>query len=199
MRTEAPATRQPWFLWPVVLLSIACGAAWSVQPIEGATDRLHEVPLERGQFHGRDLPLTDRERTVLGRVDLLHREYSYPGRSVYVTVIDGSKDRHAVHDPRYCFQGAGWKVLKEETRPIFGGDSTWIDAERDGQHAAAVFWFTDGSERHASVSRYLWDAMLRRVSFGRLGGKPLLVVVQYFGDLRFEPAEVDAMIAELRL
>jgi hypothetical protein len=199
MPTETSVSRPRWFLWPVAVLSILCGAAWSVHPMEGAGERLREIPLQRGQFKGRDIPLTERERVVLGRVDLLHRQYSYPGRSVYVTVVDGSKDRHAVHDPRYCFQGAGWKVLKEENRPVVGGESTWIAAERDGQSAEAVFWFTNGTERHSSVPRYLWDAMLRRVSFGRLGGKPLLVVVQYFGDLRFDPKEVDTMIAQLRL
>jgi hypothetical protein len=197
--TEATKSRPRWFLWPLIALSVLCGAAWSLQPVAGAAERLREVPLERGQFKGRDIPLTERELKVLGRVDLLHREYTAPWRSVYVTVIDGSKDRHAVHDPRYCFQGAGWKVLEERTRPVAGGESTWIAAERDGKPAEAVFWFTNGTERYSSVPRYLWEAMLRRVSFGHLGGKPVLVVVQNFGALRFDQAELDTMIAELRL
>lgn len=199
MQTETSLGRPRWYLWPVAILSIICGAAWSVQPVGDATERLGEIPLERGQFQGRDLPLTERERTVFGQVDVLHRQYSAPWRSVYVTVVDGSKDRHAVHDPRYCFQGAGWKVLEEQKRPVAGGDSTWISAERDGRRAEAVFWFTNGSERYSSVPRYLWEAMLRRVSFGRFGGKPILVVVQNFEALPFGPTEVDTMISELRL
>src|SRR5437868_13581801 len=142
MPTEANFARPRWHLWLVAIVSIGCGAAWSVHPLEGAVDRLQEVPLVRGQFHGQDISLTDRERIVLGRVDLLHREYTSPFRSVYVTVIDGSKDRHAVHDPRYCLQGAGWKLLNEEKRPVVGGESTWITAERDGHRAEAVFLFT---------------------------------------------------------
>lgn len=199
MRTEAITSRLQKALWPVMLLSLACGTAWSIYPVPGAAARLREIPLERGIFHGRDINLTEREKIVLGRVDLIHREYAFAGRSAYVTVIDGSKDRHAVHDPRYCFQGAGWKVLEEKRRPVPGGEGTWIAAEREGRKFEAAFWFSNEGRRYSSVGRYLWDTVVRRVTFGRLGGQPLLVVFQSYNDRPIEWSQMETMINELRL
>lgn len=192
-------TRARKALWILVIFSVGCGIAWSFYPLSGAGEKLRAVPLQCGPFAGVDVPLTERELKVLGRVDVVHRRYEFGARSVYVTLIDGSRDRHAVHDPRYCFRGAGWKVLEERQRPVQGGAATWLRAVNADRHAEAAFWFTGGEQRHSSMTRYLWDSMLRRVSLGRLGGKPVLVVLQSFDEDPLEWNEVETMIAELRL
>lgn len=183
----------------LVALSVACGSAWSLVPLSTAADRLAAVPLAAAGFSGTEVPLTEAERAVLGRVDHLHREYVRGGTALYLTVIDGSRDRHAVHDPRYCFRGAGWSVLAEERRPMGAGEATWLRAERDGEVAEAVFWFAGGGAPHASVPRYLWNTVTRRVSFGSLGGKPVLVVIQSFSDRPMDWAEVQELAGALEL
>lgn len=186
-------------LWLFTVVCIGCGTAWSLLPLDSAADRLALVPLAAGGFVGEDVPLNEREMKVLGRVDHLHREYALPAGSVYVTLIDGSRDRHAVHDPRYCFRGAGWTVLSEEKRGLPGGEATWLRAQRDGEVAEAAFWFSDGRKRHASLTVYLGSTILRRVSFGRLGGRPVLVVVQSFAATPMDWAQVEEMVGVLRL
>ena len=186
-------------LWAFTLLCILCGSAWSLVPLSTAADRLAQVPLAAGGFVGREAPLTERELKVLGRVDHLHREYAAGQRTLYVTLIDGSRDRHAVHDPRYCFRGAGWTTLGEEARPVPGGEARWLRAERAGQTAEAAFWFSDGRRRHASLGGYLWSTVLRRVSFGRYGGKPVLVVVQSFSAAPMDWGEIERMVEALHL
>ena len=186
-------------LWLLTVFSVGCGIAWSFYPLSGAGEKLRAVPLQHGAFAGEDVPLTERELKVLGRVDVVHRKYVYGERSVYVTLIDGSRDRHAVHDPRYCFRGAGWRVLEERQRPVQGGEATWLRAENEYGRAEAAYWFSAGDRRHSSMMRYLWDSMVRRVSLGQWGGKPVLVVVQSFDERPLEWNEVETMIAELRL
>lgn len=186
-------------LWALAATCVVCGSAWSVWPLSTAADRLAAIPLAAGEFQGRDVPLTERELQVLGRVDHLHREYTRGDRSVYVTLIDGSRDRHAVHDPRYCFRGAGWTVLEESSRPLLGGEARWLRAERGGAPAEAAFWFSDGQARHASLPAYLWTTVLRRVTFGAAGGKPVLVVVQSFAEQPMDWAEVETLVGTLGL
>lgn len=186
-------------LWLATVGCIVCGSMWSLLPLDTAADRLALVPLEAGEFRGREVALNERELKVLGRVDHLHREYEMAGRSVYVTLIDGSRDRHAVHDPRYCFRGAGWTVRAEEKRPLPGGEATWLRAERDGEVAEAAFWFSDGRKRHSSLPVYLGNTVLRRVSFGRLGSRPVLVVVQSFAEAPMEWTQVEEMVGVLGL
>ena len=199
MHREPNLSRARKALWLAIVFSVGCGIAWSFYPLAGAAERLHAVPIHCASFSGEDVPLTERELKVLGRVDVLHRRYTNDARSLYVTVIDGSRDRHAVHDPRYCFRGAGWKVLEEKQRPIQGGHATWISAVNDERRAEAVFWFADGERRHSSMPRYLLDTTLRRVSLGKLGGKSVLVVLQSFDPTPLEWSEVESLVTELRL
>lgn len=186
-------------LWTFTVGCILCGSAWSLVPLPGAADRLARVPLEADGYVGREAPLNERELKVLGRVDHLHREYAVAGRSLYVTLIDGSRDRHAVHDPRYCFRGAGWNVVEEESREIPGGKARWLRAERDGETAEAAYWFSDGSRRHGSLQAYLATTVIRRISFGRYGGQPVLVVVQSFSAEPMDWKEMQRMVETLRL
>ncbi|MBA4138851.1 MAG: hypothetical protein C0518_16220 [Opitutus sp.] len=186
-------------LWLAAAVSVGCGIAWGIYPLSNAAERLRAVPLHAGEFAGRDVALTEAEKKVLGRVDVVHRRYAFADRAVYVTLIDGSRDRHAVHDPRYCFQGAGWRLLDEARRPVAGGEAAWLRAQNDRGVAEAAFWFSDGVARHASLGRYLWNSVVRRATFGRVGDKPVLVVLQAFDGEPLGQATLDALIRDLKL
>ena len=56
-----------------------------------------------------DLPLTDGEKAIFTGVTMLKRLAIAGGDRAVVTVIDGTKNRHAVHDPVFCFRGAAGK------------------------------------------------------------------------------------------
>lgn len=199
MPGESAPRRARVALWIATVVSVGCGIAWGLFPLESAAERLRAVPLRAGAFTGTEVALTEKEKKVLGRVGVVHRRYAYADRAVYVTLIDGSRDRHAVHDPRYCFQGAGWRVLAEAKRPVAGGEAAWMRAQNARGVAEAAFWFSDGAARYASLPRYLWNSAVRRVTFGRFGGKPVLVVLQSFDARPLEPATMDALIGELKL
>lgn len=168
-------------LWVAIALAVACGTLWAVYPLRGANGRLDAVPRSGPGFSSADVTLNPAELQVLGRVDLIHRKYQLGQHAFYATLIDGTKDRHAVHDPRYCFQGAGWTVLAEEQLPLPGGAARLVRAKHADREVQALFWFSDGARRYTSVLQYWWQTTLRRMSLGRLGGEPVLVVLQSFG------------------
>lgn len=168
-------------LWAVALFAALCGALWGFFPLPDAQRRIDAVPKRGAHFEGWDLRLSDDERNAFARVSLVHRRYIFQGHEIYVTAIDGTHDRHAVHDPRYCFQGAGWQVAEEKHLAVPGGEATLLRTTQAGQTAQAVFWFSDGATRHSSLLRYWWQTTLRRMTLGRSGAEPVLVTLQSFG------------------
>jgi hypothetical protein len=169
-------------LWAAIAFAIVCGTLWAVYPLPDALDRLDAVPRSGATFACTDVALTPVEQQVLGRVNLVHRHYQMGPHGFYATMIDGTKDRHAVHDPRYCFQGAGWNVLAERKFPLPGGEASWVHAINGEREVQALFWFSDGAERYTSLLRYWWQTTLRRMTLGRSGAEPVLVVLQSFGS-----------------
>lgn len=168
-------------LWTVVVLAIGCGTMWALYPLPDAGQRLERVPRSGAGFRSVDVTLTPTELQALGRVNLVHRNYDVSGQSFYATLIDGTKDRHAVHDPRYCFQGAGWTVIAERKLALPGGEANWVRAMHGDREVQALFWFSDGAKRYTSVVRYWGQTTLRRMTLGHSGAEPVLVVLQSFG------------------
>jgi hypothetical protein len=173
--------RRTW-LWAAITLAVVCGTAWAIYPLPGAIQRLEAVPKNGPDFTSVDVALTPTELQALGRVSLIHRQYQIGNQRFYTTIIDGTKDRHAVHDPRYCFQGTGWNILGEQKLKLSGGDANWVRAVNGNREVQALFWFSDGVKRYTSVLYYWWQSTLRRMTLGRSGAEPVLVVFQSFGN-----------------
>ncbi len=167
--------------WFGTTLAIACGAIWDFQPRSDRSERLASIPIHAKCFDGQDLSLTDDERAIIGRASIVHRQYRCDTREFILTAIDGSRNRHAVHDPRYCFTGAGWKVIAESELAVPHGRARWLKLSRDDDQLDVLFWLTNGGTRHASFLRYWWQTTLRRLTLGHSGQEPVLVVVQSFG------------------
>ena len=53
-----------------------------------------------------------------------------------------------------------------------------VQLKKNDRTAEAMFWFSDGTERHSSALRYWLQTTLRRLSLGRSGEEPLLVILQ---------------------
>lgn len=163
-----------------VASAVLCGALWDWYPLPDARPRLAEVPKQGSRFQSRDVPLTEREKAVLGGVAVLHRSYRFETREFYLTLVDGTEDRHAVHDPRYCFQGAGWRIAAAKQVAIPGGEATWLTLKKADVQLEAVFWFSDGASRHSSFPRYWGQTTLRRITLGGSGSEPVLVLLQLY-------------------
>lgn len=187
------------FIWIGLTTAILLGVLWDYYPLPSAAERLHELRASGPNFSSHDLTLTPTEREVLAKAQVIHRRYQFEGRTIFVTVIDGTENRHAVHDPGYCFQGAGWAVLRKEALRIPGGQAQCLTVQRKSETMDAAYWFSDGHQRHTSFPRYWWQTTLRRITLGRSGPEPVLVVLQSNDRELDWPKLMPKMIAALAL
>ena len=168
-----------WFgLGIVVLLSLLRNFVPAGEPVR----RLSLLPKDGLGFVSHDLPLNQTEVQVYRQVETVKRLYHARGQRFILTVVDGSGDRHAVHDPLYCFRGDGWQVVRQQTVAVPGGRARLLTLERSGRRTEVVFWFTDGRERYASAWRAWWLSVMHRLTFGKSYGEPVLVLLQPASD-----------------
>jgi hypothetical protein len=163
----------------VVLLALVVSAL-VLQRVEipDASQRLRDFPKSGLGFSSQSLRLTDFEEDAIGEANAFKAIYHWKGRSYAVTLIDGTRDRHAVHDPRYCFRGAGWNILGESSVPCIHGQATRLRLRRDGSDTEALFFYSDGVRSFDDPIDY-WLRATKRRWLRRWGGpEPLLVMVQ---------------------
>lgn len=167
------------FAYGVSALLVAAAVGVSLGgPTGDASTRLNELPIEGVGFSGRGVELTEVEQLYYARAKVIKRAYTVGGNQILMLAIDGSGDRHAIHDPVYCHRGSGWEVVGERTMPVPGGEARCVDYRRGNERTQCVYWFSTGDERHASMFKYWWDTSLRRLTFGRWKKEPVLVVLQ---------------------
>lgn len=181
--------RSQFWLWAGLISAILLGLLWQYAPLADASSRIKELPLSGIGYRGKDVPLEPFEQEFFKDVTVLKRVYEVNGKYFFITVLDGTDNRHVVHDPYYCFRGGGWDIVREKPFPIPGGTASKLLIEKDGEQREALFWFSDGKERYSSPLKYWLQTSLRRLTLGLSGGEPLLIVVQ---PLTNEPVDWNA-------
>ncbi|HOW67507.1 MAG TPA: exosortase-associated EpsI family protein [Candidatus Paceibacterota bacterium] len=161
-----------------LVLAVVIGLVWEYYPLEDAEPRLRHLPDAGLGFRSKDIPLSDTEKSIFGKAQALKRFYDFGAYQFFFTVIDGTRNRHAIHDPLYCFRGAGWKVIQQADRPLEVGTGRMVRLEKEGKQEEVLFWFSDGHQRHGSAMRFWWQTTLRRLTLGLSGPEPVLVIVQ---------------------
>ena len=152
--------------------------AWDLIPLPDAHRRLAGLASGGLGFSSLDVPLNDTEKSIYGAAQVIKRIYHAGRVNLVVVIIDGARNRHAIHDPAYCFRGAGWNLAGERPLPLPGGAGKILSLQKGSETREAVFWFSDGRQRHAQVARCWWQTAWRRLTFGQSGPAPVLVLVQ---------------------
>jgi EpsI family protein len=177
-------------------LVVAAATRWidARPPVEGAGVRLAagqvdpvELPAFLGDaWIGRRVAVTAVEREILppdtGYSRKLYVSLDDPGRSVFLSVVLGGRDRSSIHRPELCLVGQGWTIEAVATHRFrdpsrAGGDfpATVLHVRREtpgsaGRRAAApeivAYWFVGHDRVVAAYWQRLWyDAL------ARLGGR----------------------------
>ena len=165
-----------------VVVALLFGLSSAKHADKKQPSRLDHLPINGSGYAGRDLSLTKGEQSVFGNARVVKRLYHF-GRFPFVLMaIDGSRYRHAVHDPTYCFRGMGWEVAHRTPIPFEGGKARLLTLVREQEKRRVLYWFTNGASRHSSVIRYWFQTTLRRLTFGLSGPEPLFIILQPAGD-----------------
>ncbi|MDP6443790.1 MAG: exosortase-associated EpsI family protein [Pirellulaceae bacterium] len=162
-----------------IVAAVLIGCLWQFAPMGSGESRLLRLPTDGPSFRSWTVPLKEEEEQLLGGSLASRRMYDFSGRRAIVSVVDGGMNRHAVHDPLYCFRGAGYEIRSVRQFPVDGGYAKHVTIARDRKSTDIVYWFSNGQRRHASVINYWWQSTLRRLSLGRSGAEPLLVILQF--------------------
>ncbi len=165
-------------LFAGLLLAGLLALAWDLVPLPDAQNRIANFPTAGLGFSSREMPLNETEKSIYGAARVVKRVYRANRQNFVVVIIDGAKNRHAVHDPAYCFRGAGWTISGGRPLALPGGAGKIMTLQKGGETREAVFWFSDGRARYSQVARCWWQTALRRLTFGASGPDPVLVLVQ---------------------
>ena len=166
------------WLWVGLGLVVLLAVLWDAVPLPDAVGHLMALPAHGADFVSRDLPLEPGEIAALGPAAHLKRLYAWRGQRFAVLAVDGTHNRHAVHDPQYCLRGDGWQLVSQHAIPLDIGQAMLSRFVRGQRVVEALYWYTDGETRYASPLRYWWQTALRRLTLGVSGNEPILVVVQ---------------------
>ena len=166
------------FLWAGLVIAILLGLFWQFYPLPDAQTRMDALPLFGNDYIGKNIPLTSFENSFFKGVNIIKRIYNVKKQEFFIAILDGTHNRHIVHDPYYCFRGLGWTIDDERHFTTPYGHAALLTISKDKERKEALFWFTDGSQQYTSPMRYWWQTTLRRLTLGRSGPEPILVIVQ---------------------
>lgn len=165
-------------LWLGLLLALSVGLIWQFYPLPDASARLDSLPMKGLGVTGENIPLSDFEQSFFKGVNVIKRGYKVGNELFFITMLDGTNNRHIVHDPYYCLKGSGWTMLTEKDLPIPKGTAKLVELEKNGEQREAIFWFSDGYANYTSPISYWWNTTVRRLTLGRSGPEPILIMVQ---------------------
>jgi len=141
-------------------------------------ERLDSLPLKGATFDGEPLQLTRQESQYLGNAEAIKRLYTLGNDSFVVAVIDGTRNRDAVHNPDICYQGEGYTIIKESSLPIPGGEAKVLVMKKEGEVRELAYWYTTGTSRHSSPFKQHVQSTLRRLSLIGHRNEPFLVIIE---------------------
>ena len=164
--------------WVALGLVVLLGIAWEFFPLPDASDRLQRLPLQGAGFKGQELPVSDTEKAVFKDNRIVKRIYQVSRQRFFLSIVDGTHHRSAVHDPTLCFQGDGWSIAGRREISLVGGTGQVLTLARGEERQEILLWFSNGKRRYSSLVRYWLDTTLRRLTLGRSGPEPVRVIVQ---------------------
>lgn len=171
-------TKKNRFLWIFLLFAIALSLSWEMISIPDAKARLDALPSSGSFYSSQTLPLSKQEKQIFAGCHMVKRIYKVDNQKVFVSIVDGTKNRNAVHDPSVCFTGGGWSVVKTTSLSIPKGTIDILTLKKEKNTQEVLVWFSEGDRIYSSALTYWARTALRRISYGKSGPEPVRVVVQ---------------------
>ena len=166
-------------LWCALILTSLITLVWPMIPLPTTADRFAAITTSSLDFQASPLELSAHDQAFLGKAQAVQYLITMRGGGrLVLTAIDGTHNRHAVHDPSYCFAGAGWNVQSKHSVKVPTGDATWMALGKDDQKSEALWFFDDGYHQFTSPVEYWLATSKRRATLGRSGVEPVLVTLR---------------------
>lgn len=147
----------------LIVAVLVMAAAFATRGISRATtgagssvtaQPLQQLPMTIADWSGERLPDVDEaSRRVLGADDYLNRRYVRADEAVdlFVAFYAGQRQGDAIHSPRNCLPGAGWRPVAQSTVPFPIGASRTVNVNRyvieKGHDRRVVYYWYQGRGR----------------------------------------------------
>jgi EpsI family protein len=150
-----------------------------------------------------DQQVSDDERRVAGMTDYVARAYSRDSIIAFTTLVsyyDHQAQGKTIHSPRNCLPGAGWEILRADTRTLdVGGTSRTVNQyvlKKGTATAVAYYWYQGRGRVVANEYRVKWNLLRDAALLGHTE-EALVRVVVYMPDVpAADSAGVDRAFAE---
>ena len=132
------------------------------------TQSLENLPKQLGKWTGTDSELNDEVFEAVDADLIVNRDYKNAlGNSIslHMPLFKEHKQPFTPHNPRHCYKGAGFEIIKDDVRSLpIDADTTikvrYLNLERGTEHVQVLFWYQlgrrvvtgDSGMRHAR-----WD------------------------------------------
>lgn len=154
---------------------------WQLKNIAPSQVRLEDIPVEFGEWKGKNIPIPERVYEILETKDVLTREYANArGEKVDLVIVYSGTSRAAFHPPEICYLGGGRELLNKnlETVEIGGsGENSTLRAnkllmkDKFGREIA-WYWFTAGNKvtenYYLQQCYFIWNELRRNPAGGSL-------------------------------
>ena len=171
--------RRKRILVALVGVSLVCGLFWDQAELHSAEQRIDELPGRGFGYSIVRMELSGDQKKVYEGVAAWRMMVRAGGQDAVLFVVDGTRNRHAVHHPEFCLRGSGWTV--NGSRNLAVTDSLTvrhIDMHQGDLQSDALYWFSDAESAWTSMNRYWMSATMRRVSLGLSGEEPVMIILQ---------------------
>jgi len=187
------------YIISLVLLLLTAAIFWLYgrgRDIELPVDNLKNIPLLINDWEGEEIPVSDRDKRLLGTENVLLRRYRKGGYTVNLYVLECASNRASFHPPEYCYVGGRTEMIEKGLRMIrWGGDS--IKAHRflfmgPRGRSLVYYWYTFGDRILSSYYRQ----QLYVISSNILGSPQSALLVRISVDGSFLIEIGDQIIAD---
>jgi exosortase len=177
-------------LLPLQVLLAALMAAIQTSLLLGAGSFVQESRLDmsylQGAWVGSDREPPRSEVEYFGSSRIWSKRFTRDNETVDVLVTSTGGDRHRAHPPAYCVTGVGWDPVSSKTAEFRLGDgsrvsTTLLHLRKEGRDLSFCFWFTNGTESHATYAGMMLHDTLRRLG-GRRAGWAVFRVMTTAGE-----------------
>ncbi len=143
---------------PAFILLAGCAFIWqthSQREMPLAAPLTSILPTIPG-YQTVDQHIGDEERRIAGMTDYVARAYVRDSASQFQTLVsyyDRQGQGKTIHSPRNCLPGAGWEVLRGDSRPIDVDGSRYVVNHytiKNGPQTAVVYYWYQGRGRVVS-------------------------------------------------
>jgi exosortase D (VPLPA-CTERM-specific) len=166
----------------VAAASVAAFAMPQRQEVKPARTDFLELPTQLGEWSGRRQPLESVYLDALKLDDYVLADFQRPGRlpvNLYAAYYGSQRKGQAVHSPRSCIPGGGWRIRSIEQRTLrdVGAPGQTlpvnrVEIELGSQRQVVYYWFDQRGRTITNeylVKWYiLWDAITRNRTDGAL-------------------------------